>query len=85
MAAPFPVLQPLFSRRVSARAPSDRTTLKFLSQNTIFQSNRYIMRLKHFLSALAFVAVGASAQAPVGTLNRADMDLTARPGQDFYQ
>ena len=59
--------------------------LNVLSQNTIFQSNRYIMRLKHFLSALAFVAVGASAQAPVGTLNRADMDLTARPGQDFYQ
>ena len=85
MAAPFPVLQPVFSRRVSVRAPSGRTTLKFLSQNTIFQSNRYIMILKHFLSALAFVAVGASAQAPVGTLNRADMDLTARPGQDFYQ
>lgn len=41
--------------------------------------------IKHFLPALAFWAIGAVAQTPTATLNRADMDLTARPGQDFYQ
>ena len=41
--------------------------------------------VKHFLPALAIWAIGAVAQTPTATLNRADMDLTARPGQDFYQ
>lgn len=43
------------------------------------------MNLKRLLPALAFVAAGACAQAPTGTLNAGDMDVTVKPGQDFFQ
>ena len=34
---------------------------------------------------MAVAAAGVCAQTPSGTLNRADMDLSVKPGQDFFQ